>query len=85
MCNNVILFWAIGAVAILFIMLCSGIKKYFGEGITLSEIVQCVFYSLMSWSFLILCLFAAVLGVLEKMHIDDKVIIKGRKYPKDEY
>lgn len=80
MCNNVILFWAIGAAIILFIMLCIGIKQYFGEGITLSEIVQGVFFTLMSWSFFLVCLFAAVLGALEKMHIDDKVIIKGRKY-----
>lgn len=84
MCKSVILFWAMGSAAVLFLMLCVSIKKYFNEGITLSEIVQGVFYSIMSWSFFILCLFAAVLGVLEKMQIDNKIIIKGRKYPKDE-
>ena len=80
MCNNVILFWAIGSAIILFIMLCAGIKKYFDGGITFSEIVQCVFFSLMSWSFFLMCLLAAIIGVLEKIGIDNKVIIKGRKY-----
>ena len=81
MVKNVLLFYGIGAAIVLCIMLFLGLKRYFfSEGITLSEIVQGIFFSLMSWSFFVVCIFAGVIGILEKMKIEDNVIIKGKKY-----
>jgi len=86
MVNNILIFWGSGALLVFLIMLCIGVKKYFFSfGVTLSELIQGIFYSIMSWSFFIVCLFAAVIGVLEKMKIQDEVIIKGKKYVSDEY
>lgn len=84
MVKNVLLFYVIGAAIVLCITLCYGAKRYFFEdGIDLSDIVQGVFFSLMSWSFLIVAIMVGVIGILEKMGIEDKIIIKGKKY--DEY
>ena len=81
MVKNVLLFYGIGAAIVLCIMGVLGLKKYFfSEGITFSEIVQGIFFSLMSWSFFVVCVFAGIIGILEKMKIEDKVIIKGKKY-----
>lgn len=81
MVNNVLLFYGIGAAIVLCIMIVLGLKIYFfSEGITLIDIAQGIFFSLMSWSFFIVCILAAVIGVLERMKIDGKVIIKGKKY-----
>ena len=84
MVNNVLLFYGIGAAIVLCITLCYQAKRYFFEdGIALSDIAQSVLFSLMSWSFFILCILVGVIGILERMKIEDKVIIKGKKY--DEY
>lgn len=81
MVNNVLLFYGIGAAIVLCIMIVLGLKIYFfSKGITLIDIAQGIFFSLMSWSFFIVCILAAVIGILEKMKIEDKVIIKGKKY-----
>lgn len=81
MVNNVLLFYGIGAAIVLCIMIVLGLKIYFfSEGITLIDIAQGIFFSLMSWSFFIVCILAAVIGVLERMKIEGKVIIKGKKY-----
>ena len=81
MVNNVLLFYGIGAAIVLCIMIVLGLKIYFfSKGITLIDIVQGIFFSLMSWSFFIVCILAAVIGVLERMKIEGKVIIKGKKY-----
>ena len=81
MVKNVLLFYVIGAAIVLCITLCYQAKRYFFEdGIALSDIAQSVLFSIMSWSFFILCILVGVIGILEKMGIEDKIIIKGKKY-----
>lgn len=70
MVKNVLLFYCIGVVIVLCITLCYGAKRYFFEdGIDLSDIIEGVFFSLMSWSFLIVAIMVGVIGILEKMGI----------------
>lgn len=78
---DIFLFWGSGALVVAIIMLCIGVKKYFFDvGITWNEIVQAIFLTILSWSFFIVCVFSMVVGVLEKMKIDNNIVIKGKKY-----